>query len=380
MKILLLGDYPRGETIQTGVQGVLVGLTDGLISQSAEALILVSTNRSTYLNRYREDCTVYELDDMWPSIINAKRQFRTIIEKENPDIIHLQGVVPGCLLYNRKYRQKFIVTQHAILKEERRWQVSLQRKIKFWIKEQVERYYLKRIKNIIFISGYNKAIFEETYGHSPERNTITLPNPVNALFTRLERQNPFGAVDEIYFVGEIKKRKGLHILLRAMAILKDKHPPLKLHVIGGFKEMAYRSEIRGLIDSLNLDEDVIFCGWKSPEEIIAYTRDIPIFVLPSFQETLPLSIAEAMAQQKLVVASDVGGTSEMIEDKQSGFLFPAGDHEALAAILYDILNNPEKGYEMAARACKSSQRYQAEVVVQKTREFYSKICTGSHTS
>jgi len=372
MKVILVGDYPKDDKIQTGVQGVLVSLTDELLRHDEIDLIIVSLTEGTFLEKYHGKCTIRKVN-LRSSMLKARREFRSIILDEDPDIIHLQGVVPGCLLYSRKYKDIFVVTQHAILRKERLWQVSHLRKVKFFIKEVIERYYLSKIQNLIFISDYNKELFYRSLNaHKPSYHA-TIPNPVNGLFGTAEQNTNTPWKNELYFVGELKKRKGLHVLIQALALLKERNHNFKLHLIGGFKEMAYKRHIHALIEEKKLAENIYFCGWKDPSEIIVYTKDIPIFVLPSFQETLPLSVAEAMTMGKLVIASDVGGTHEMIEDGRSGFLFRPGDFEGLADILTQILSNLEAQKTLMFNAKKGSAKYSVDAVLQQTLSFYKNI-------
>jgi len=251
--------------------------------------------------------------------------------------------------------------------------VTSKRKILFKIKEKVEDYYLNKIKNIIFISEYNKGIYFEKNGDSDDVNSELIVNPVNEIFYQntavLESQVP----NEMYFVGEIKKRKGLHILIKALHLLDKKGIDSKLHVIGGYKEMEYKKEIDDLISSLNISEKVIFGGWKNQSEVLSYAQNIPVFVLPSFQETLPLSIAEAMTQGKIVVATDICGIPEMIKNHESGYLFPKGDSEKLAEVLAHIFQNPDKRKVVSDNAKLASKRFQPETVIERTINFYERI-------
>ncbi|MCW5515669.1 glycosyltransferase family 4 protein [Muriicola sp. Z0-33] len=371
MKVVLVGDFPINDKIQTGIEGVLVNLTNEFVDRNEIDLVLVSFSNSIYLDRYRNKCKIYTLD-FRSSILQSRSKFNEIVKKEKPDIIHLQGVVPGILLFNKKNKNRFIVTQHAILSKERLQQVSLKKKIKFYIKEIVERIYLTKVANIVFISNYNKEVYLKNRT-APELNYVLIPNPVSKIFDSRSFNEALQKKNELYFVGEIKKRKGLYILLKALSEIKKQQINFKLHVIGGFKEKEYEKLIMQAVGTLGLEKNVLFCGWKSQSEILSYTKDIPIFVLPSFQETLPLSVAEAMTQEKLVIATDVGGTAEMISDNVSGFLFPAGDHKTLAAIIKIVLLHPDNHRDMAINAGRESVKYRAAAVADKTLDFYSDI-------
>ena len=372
MKVFLVGDFPKDDKTYGGVEGVLVNLTNELILRKELELVLVSTSLNTDFSRFATLCKTYTLN-FRNSFITARQKFNEIYNTENPDIIHLQGSVPGVLLYKNEYHKKFIVTQHAILNQERLWQVSLKRSLLFSLKMRIENYYFKKLNNLIFISKYNQDLYFERFDKSESFKHVLIPNPVNTIFFETGSDSVPQKQNEMYFVGEIKKRKGLHVLLRAMHVLKQNGSNSILHVIGGFKELNYKKEILDLLSSLDLTENIVFCGWKNQIEIISYIKNIPVFVLPSFQETLPLSIAEAMCQGKVVVATDICGIPEMIENNKSGYLFPPDDHIELAGVLDKIFQNTELREGFSKKATIASKRYKAENVVNKTIEFYKSI-------
>ncbi len=368
MKVFLIGDFPEDDKTYGGVQGVLMNLTNELIIRPDIELILVSLTEKSAFERFDAKCKTYKLN-FRASIFKARSKFLSIYKEEKPDVIHIQGVVPGAILFNKTYSKSFVVTQHAILSEERLWQVSAKRKLLFRFKEMVENYYFKKIENLIFISEYNKNIYHANFSKATKYKLI--PNPVNTIFLDSKSAINVQKQNEMYFVGEIKKRKGLHVLLKAIAILKQNRMNCKVHVIGGFKEEAYEKEIKTLISTLDIEEEIIFCGWKNQQEILEYIPTIPVFVLPSFQETLPLSIAEALCHGKIVVATNKCGIPEMIQDKKSGYLFEPGDSEGLAKQLKTIFSQDNTA--ISQNALKASKRYHPKNVVDETIAFYKSM-------
>jgi len=372
MKVFLVGDFPKDEKTYGGVEGVLINLANELMANEAIDLVLVATSLNSNLERFKAKCNTYKLN-FRGSIFKARKEFYKIFLNEKPNVIHLQGVVPGVLLYKKAYQRVFVVTQHAVLSEERIWQVSLKRKLLFKLKELVEHYYLGKIKNIIFISEYNKNRYLQTFSNKQSTNYALIVNPVNKVFLEKPVAINEQFTKEMYFVGEIKKRKGLHVLLHAMHILKLQGLDLKLNVIGGFKEEVYEKEIHHLITTYDLKQEVIFCGWKKQSEVIEFAKKIPVFVLPSFQETLPLSIAEALCQGKIVVATDICGIPEMIDHGHSGYLFPKGDHEQLALVLKEIFTKTELHEKIAANAIAAGSKYHSITIANSTIEFYKTL-------
>ena len=139
----------------------------------------------------------------------------------------------------------------------------------------------------------------------------------------------YGFDDEpiVLFVGGLEPRKGLEYLIFAFKKVLIKQPKAKLIVVGseGFVARGETGFFDYLIQKLEIQESVIFQS-KVPDEILPqYYATCDVFVLPSRLEGWGLSLMEAMATQKPVVASKVGGIPEFITNRYNGFLIKPGD-------------------------------------------------------
>jgi glycosyltransferase involved in cell wall biosynthesis len=109
------------------------------------------------------------------------------------------------------------------------------------------------------------------------------------------------------------------------------------------------------------------------EQIKEVYRECPIFILPSLQETLPVSIGEAMALGKVVVATDVGAINEMFTDQISGFLFKKNDLKGLVKVLQSLYDRPDLP-GIGARAQKEAhQKFHPLLIAEKTIGFYREV-------
>ncbi len=130
-------------------------------------------------------------------------------------------------------------------------------------------------------------------------------------------------------VALLRPRKGIEVLLEALAILRREKLPVRLRVVGPFETPAYEAEIRGLSARYALAEAVDWAGFQGdiPREL----ERMDLFVLPSlFGEGLPMVVLEAMAAGVPVVAARVEGVPEAIRDGIDGLLVPPGSAEDLA--------------------------------------------------
>jgi glycosyltransferase involved in cell wall biosynthesis len=105
-------------------------------------------------------------------------------------------------------------------------------------------------------------------------------------------------------------------------------------------------------------------------------RQSNVLVRPSSFEGMPLTVMEAMASGIPVVATPVGGTPELIEEGVHGYLFPVGDHRALADSVNKVLDNPEEAARMGLRGRGSVEsRYTWDQVVEKTEQVYAQVAS-----
>ena len=146
----------------------------------------------------------------------------------------------------------------------------------------------------------------------------------------------------IGFIGSFYAYEGLALLLRAMPRLLAAQPALRLLLAGGGPQDA---QLRALACELGIAGQVVFAG-RVPHALVAqYYQLIDVLVYPRLPMRLtelvtPLKPLEAMAQGRLVAASDVGGHRELIKDGQTGVLFHANDAEALAQSVLALLDQP----------------------------------------
>ncbi|MDB5991202.1 MAG: rane-anchored group 1 glycosyltransferase protein [Herbaspirillum sp.] len=146
------------------------------------------------------------------------------------------------------------------------------------------------------------------------------------------------------FIGSFYAYEGLPVLLRALPRMLAKNPEVRVLLVGGgFQE----EELKALAARLNVADKVIFTGRVAHDQVQRYYNLSDILVYPRLKMRLtdlvtPLKPLEAMAQGRLVVASDVGGHRELIEDEKNGMLFKAGDPDALAEKVLALLAAPHR--------------------------------------
>ena len=154
----------------------------------------------------------------------------------------------------------------------------------------------------------------------------------------LTRVDHEGVGTRLLFVARLAELKGLSILLEAMTTLIKTHPAGHLTVIG---DGPQRERFEQLAREYGLDEAVTFTGYLSQAEVRAQLAQTDVFVLPSYAEGVPVTLMEALGSAVPVVATQVGGVSELVEDGSNGFVVRPGDVESLADRLVELVADPE---------------------------------------
>lgn len=182
---------------------------------------------------------------------------------------------------------------------------------------------------------------QEKIGISPNAVDLTQFGTPAARNTALATKLGLGTGSVIGFIGSFYPYEGLDDLIAALPALRERHPDTKLLLVGGGPE---DTALRAQAAALSAGDAIIFTGRVPHNEVADYYALIDVLAFPRKASRLtdlvtPLKPLEAMAQGRIVAASDVGGHRELIEDAKTGVLFPADDPAGTARALADILDD-----------------------------------------
>jgi PEP-CTERM/exosortase A-associated glycosyltransferase len=180
------------------------------------------------------------------------------------------------------------------------------------------------------------AVDIENFQFGGERNPV------------LEEQLGLKKKTVLGFIGSFYAYEGLTLLIDALPGIIERLPDIRLLLVGGGPQEEVLKEMVG---RLGLQESVVFTGRVPHGEVGDYYNLVDVFVYPRLHMRLtdlvtPLKPLEAMAQGKLVVASDVGGHKELIEDGKNGHLFKAGNGRSLTDAVVDLIGHKEQWEQM----------------------------------
>ncbi|MGH8657595.1 MAG: TIGR04063 family PEP-CTERM/XrtA system glycosyltransferase [Gammaproteobacteria bacterium] len=232
--------------------------------------------------------------------------------------------------------------------------------LRYRLTRALETYVLKRADALtVLCAGLRQDIVQR--GIAAERVTV-IPNavdpakfqPQGARDAALAAELGLGAGKVLGFIGSFYAYEGLPLLLQALPEILSVFPQTRVLLVGGGPEEERLRELA----QRQVTDQVIFTGRVPHQRVERYYDLIDILVYPRYPMRLtelvtPLKPLEAMAQSRLIAASDVGGHKELIRDGETALLFKAGDAGALAKCIIGLLRHPERW----PRLCQNARRY-----------------------
>jgi len=173
------------------------------------------------------------------------------------------------------------------------------------------------------------------------------------------------------FMGGDKFNKGADILIKALDIVVNKHGYNKVHV-DVLRDVGINSEMREMVRKYHIENCVTFVGYVSDNDHLRFISRNELFVLCSRSEGVANTLMEAIGLDKPILATDVGGTGEVVIHNRNGYLCQPTP-ESLAEGIMFYINNPSKlkEYSEANRNIKS--RFYWDNVVEKYEKLYKKL-------
>ncbi len=286
------------------------------------------------------------------AVINSLTQrLAKIIPQVNPDILHahspaLNGLAAANaarqfdlpLVYEIRAFWEDAAVDHGTCKEG---------DLRYRLTRAMENKAIRQANAVTTIcDGLRKDIIER--GVSADKVTV-IPNAVNPdkfvlggeADPALQQQLGLQGCRVLGFIGSFYAYEGLPMLLQALPKIRQQHADIKVLLVGGGPQ---NEALKQQVKALAIEDYVVFTGRVPHEQVNKYYDLIDILVYPRLSMRLtelvtPLKPLEAMAQGRLFAASDVGGHHELIKDGVTGRLFKAGDVDALADTVVDLLDN-----------------------------------------
>ncbi|CAN5295025.1 hypothetical protein BH24PSE2_BH24PSE2_12850 [soil metagenome] len=366
----MVADYPRdAESLDGGVQAVTAYLVAELARCREVALHVVTFDSSVKgLETFSKNGVSHyylptqRLGAMTRWAYDLKR-LRHCLARINPDVVHAQGVgVDGFLSVKSGYPA--LVTIHGMIGEDAKftsgWLASTRLRLQSWI---AEKYCAVHARRTILISPY----VQEYYGSLLQGPSHFIPNPVHERFFKVKRSE---ASHQLLFAGRLIPRKGVLELIEAFARARE-HVDIHLTVAGSLADVQYVNRVRQRIKALGVEPYVSLCGLLKEAELLDEFAKAAVLVLPSYQETAPMVIQQAMAASIPVIATRVCGVPYQVTHGKTGLVFEPGDVAELTGCLVRLMkNHTERGAMGQEARRRALAEYSAEHVAAETVDVY----------
>ncbi|MCL5986672.1 MAG: glycosyltransferase family 4 protein [Actinobacteria bacterium] len=276
--------------------------------------------------------------------------FLKFCKEEGFDLIHVHWPMPHAIFgYLAKKIQKipFVSTFYTA-------EIVLTNRVKPL--KILLRKLLRHSAKIIAISSYTKSELQKITG----LNSSVIP--YGSTFPPVEKtRSPKKTSDKwrLLFVGRLIERKGLNYLLQAIPLLMDNYD-VKLHIVGSGNQSSH---LQDLARQLGITDNVIFEGKVPNSRLKELYKKCDIFVLPSIvdsrgeTEGLGVVLLEALSYRMPVVASDVGGITDVIKYGKTGYLAKQKDPRSLADKIMTVIENHEESLRISEAGLKFSNNY-----------------------
>ncbi len=190
---------------------------------------------------------------------------------------------------------------------------SLRKKLIIWLIKSVDEF-------VVLSDSWQEFILSIA-----DRKTLVINNYVDIEKIDLKRK-----ANQILFLGAFIQRKGIYDLIKAVSKLPD---DCHLHICGA----GENEEVQQLTDQLAMNTSITNHGWVNAEQKTQLLSECSVFILPSYNEGLPMVIIEAMACEIPIISTPVGGIPEVIIEGETGYLVEPGDIDAITKKLNYVL-------------------------------------------
>lgn len=338
-------------------------LSEQLIKLDYHVIILTNEQRNDLVNKNSSPQIT-----TWPSYYPTKPKdfifIRKLIQNHKPEMIISNFSASNfCLLAGRlanvPHRIPWIHTISTAMSEVAPW--------KFWRKK----YLFKLATSFIANSDATRQDSIDKYDIKP-KDIITIPNLIHNNDEYITNEIP---KEDIVFVGRFYETKGIDTLIKAMSLVIETLPSLKLKIIAGGDDTNYRK----MVKEHNLTNNIIFMGRLERKEVMQNLATAICSIVPSKAEAFGYVVIESLSVKTPVIASDTGGISEIINDNINGMLFPVDNSKVLAEKIITMVSNRKLRNDYATIGYKTfKNNYDLDNNIHKATTLIHELITSNH--
>lgn len=229
---------------------------------------------------------------------------------------------------------------------------------------------LKIWKGAAFVISNSQGLKELALRSNPEKEIGVIYNGIDVEEFHPSPENKDQDKFTILCVSRVTPRKGIRFLVQAFKLLSGRYHNARLVIVGDGNE---KKSLEDLVMSLDIKDKVEFAGAVPHEKVAEYYQKSDVFVLPSLNEGMSNVILEALASGIPVMATDTGGTRELLSDGVNGFIVRMRDADDLAEKIEKMILKPELQQNMGEESRKLAEQLSWEKVAGEYVDLYTKV-------
>lgn len=236
-------------------------------------------------------------------------------------------------------------------------------------KKHCEELAFKKAKNIISISAFSEQMNRELFGI---KNFKRIYNGIDTTVYKIA-DNQTIIPKSIFYFGTVAYEKGADIALEILIKTIQSEPNTSLHFIGT-ENQNHKIALQKKIEEHQLENKVTFYGFQKTKDLISLLAQAEIVIFPSKGETFGLALCEAMALNKVVIASNIPSFNEIIVSGENGYIVDSIDD--YCDVVLKTFSDTDEANRIKSNARNSIiERFSQEKMIEETINFYDKVIT-----
>jgi glycosyltransferase involved in cell wall biosynthesis len=305
-------------------------------------------------------------------------QLADLMKREKVDIVHSQGARADFFarIAARLARVPIVVSTIAMPAEG--FDVNPIRKLIYMV---FNRFSERFVDRFMVVSDALEKTMIEKHKIEPQR-VVKIYNGIETDEYRISNEEvmcgksrlmeEMGLENEVPVIGAIGRlvwQKGFEYFIEAIPNVLKEIPEAMFLIVG---EGELKEKLKVKSEKLKVKDSLIFTGFRN--DIKEILQSIDVLVMPSLLEGLPMILLEAMAMGKPIIATDIEGIKEVLENVKTGLLVPPKDPKALTDAIVDLLIHRDKAYQMGNKArTVVNEQFSVDTMVEKVEEVYQEL-------
>jgi glycosyltransferase involved in cell wall biosynthesis len=232
---------------------------------------------------------------------------------------------------------------------------------------------LPKASYVVAVSKEIRDLLIKEYGLSSQSIKLISNGYDEALVKRLlarPSNNAFRKTPSLVFVGSLREVKDPLNLIETFKVISDRVKNIHLQIVG---DGHLREAVEKKIKCYKLQDRVTLHGWIHHQRALEVVASSEIYISTSVEEGLPTSLIEAMALEKAVVTTGVGGVPEIITNGVNGLLTPPRSPERMAQLVENLLKDPILAERLGKAAAESVRDFSWNRIAQKYQNIYQRV-------